>query len=118
MEKMKLSQEFESYKKYFHKCGLDLLDLDYKLDQYTITMTTEVYEKLGRKNFPTKPTETKTEIIDTRHFACIISGCGFFNDRIEKGYTYIGYIVRRMSCVNPDRTKKIVRRFYYEKKEV
>lgn len=117
MTTIKLSKEFETYKKHFHKCGIDLLDLDYTLPNYEIIMTTEMYErKPENKTFSKKPVETETKVIDVRQYACYISGIGFFNDRIEKGYTYIGYIVRRMACVNPDRTKKRVTYFSYKKK--
>lgn len=113
----RLSEEFKGYKNIFHKCGIDLYDLDHMDQYYQITMTTEMYEKkAGNKTISKKPTETKTEIIDARQFACYLSGICFFGDRIEKGYTYIGYVVKKMSCYNPDKTKRRVTYFKYEKK--
>lgn len=112
---MLLSQEFEGYKKYFEKCGLSMNQLD-TLGSYKITMIKETYEKQGRKNFPSKPTTTETEILDPRAYCCIVSGMAFFHDRVHKGYNSLGYeVVDRLTAVRPDNQVKIVRKFRYER---
>ena len=109
-----LREEFKGYKKYFEKCGLEMYEVD-SLKDYQITLTTEHYEKLGRKAFPNKPTTTETEIIDARQFCCYVSGMAFFKDRVTKGRTPLGYIVTKLSCTNPSNDLKIVRKFTYER---
>ena len=111
---MLLREEFKGYAKYFDRCGVNMWKLDELDKNYKITMITERYEKLGRKNFPVKPTETKTEIIDARHFCCIISGMAFFGDRVTKDYTPLGYTMKAITCKNPTNEIKITRRFKYE----
>ena len=110
---MLLREEFKGYKKYFEKCGLSLWELD-SLKNYDIVMTTEHYEKQGRKCFPSKPTTSESQVISPREFCCYISGMAFFGDRVYKGSTPLGYgVVTRLTCVNPSNDLKIVRKFKY-----
>lgn len=113
--KTRLSEEFKEYEKFFNKYNLSggkLNDLD---ENYQIIMTENRYELGNRKNFPKKPTETKTEVITARNYACYITSIGFFKDRVEKEYTCAGYIPTRLTCKNPDNTLKIERIFYIER---
>ena len=111
---MLISEEFKGYKEEIKKCGLSLYDLDNIAVNYKITMTKEIYEKLGRKNFPRKATETETVEINARQLACYLSSISFFNDRVEKNYTTAGYIATKLTCTSPDKEIKIIRRFKYE----
>ena len=111
---MLISEEFKGYEKEFKKCGLSLYALDRIAANYKITMTQETYEKLGRKNFPRKATETETQEISARQLACYLSSISFFNDRIEKNYTTAGYIATKLTSTSPDKEIKIIRKFRYE----
>ena len=111
---LKISEEFKNYAAEFKKCGLFLYDLDRIAESCKITMTKETYEKLGRKNFPKKATETETQEISARQLACYLSSISFFGDRVEKNYTPAGYIATKLTCTSPDKEIKIIRKFRYE----
>ena len=111
---LKISEEFKGYKEEIKKCGLSLYDLDNIAANYKITMTQETYEKLGRKYFPRKATETETQEISARQLACYLSSISFFKDRIEKNYTPAGYITTKLTSISPDKEIKIIRKFRYE----
>ena len=111
---LKISEEFKGYKEEIKKCGLSLYDLDNIAANYKVTMTQETYEKLGRKNFPRKATETETTVINARQLACYLSSISFFKDRIEKNYTTAGYIVTKLTSISPNKEIKFIRRFKYE----
>ena len=111
---MKISEEFKGYAKEFKKCGLSLYDIDDIAVNYKVTMTQEKYEKLGRKNFPRKATETEVKEINARQLACYLSSISFFNDRVERNYTPAGYIATKLTCTSPDKETKIIRKFRYE----
>ena len=111
---MTISKEFKGYEKELKKCGLYLYDLDRIAVNCKITMTQETYEKLGRKNFPRKATETETQEINARQLACYLSSISFFGDRVERNYTPAGYIVTKLTCTSPDKEIKIIRKFRYE----
>ena len=111
---MLISEEFKNYAAEFKKCGLYLYDLDRIAANCKITMTKETYEKLGRKNFPKKATETEVKEINARQLACYLSSISFFNDRVERNYTPAGYIVTKLTCISPNKETKIIRKFKYE----
>ena len=111
---LKISEEFKGYAAEFKKCGLYLSDLDNIAANYKITMTQEIYKKLGRKNFPRKATEVWVRDINARQLACYLSSISFFNDRVEKNYTTAGYIVTKLTSTSPDKEIKIIRKFRYE----
>ena len=111
---MLISEEFKGYKEEIKKCGVSLYDLDNIAVNYKITMTKEIYEKLGRKNFPRKATETETTVINARQLACYLSSISFFNDRVERNYTPAGYIATKLTSTSPDKEIKIIRKFRYE----
>ena len=111
---MLISEEFKGYKEEIKKCGLYLTDLDNMDGRYKITMTKETYEKLGRKYFPRKATETETQEINARQLACYLSSISFFKDRVERNYTPAGYITTKLTSTSPDKEIKIIRKFRYE----
>ena len=111
---VKISEEFKGYATEIKKCGLSLYELDNIAANYKITMTKETYEKLGRKNFPRKATETETREINARQLACYLSSISFFGDRVGRGYTPAGYIATKLTCTSPDKEIKIIRKFKYE----
>ena len=111
---MKISEEFKNYATEIKKSGLSLYDLDNIAVNYKITMTQEIYKKLGRKYFPRKATETETQIINARQLACYLSSISFFKDRVEKNYTTAGYITTKLTSTSPDKEIKIIRKFRYE----
>jgi len=109
-------EEFAEYRDIMEKYnvyGSTLNQLD--SGDYKITLTEQRFEKLGRKNFPRKATEEKTEVIQAINYGRYISSIGFFRDRVEQSYTFAGYIPMRLTSVSPDREIKIVRKFYIEK---
>ena len=91
-----------------------MYDLDNIAANYKITMTQEIYKKLGRKYFPKKATETWVREINARQLACYLSSISFFNDRVERNYTTAGYIATKLTCTSPDKEIKIIRKFRYE----
>lgn len=114
--KTRLSEEFKEYEKFFNKYNLSGSTLNMLDDQCQIIMTENRYELGNRKNFPKKLMETKTKVITARNYAAHITSIGFFHDRVEKEYTYVGYIPTRLICKNPDDTLKIERIFYIKRK--
>ena len=105
--------EFKGYEKVLNKCNFSVSKLKDINRSYKVILTTERYEKLGRKCYPQKPTSTETEEITAWNLACYLTGIGFFKDRIEKSYTQAGYIATKLTCKNPADDVKIVRKFKY-----
>lgn len=112
MKTIRVSEEFKGYEKLFKKHNLLLSDLD-TLENYTIRMTVNRYEKQGRKHFPQKPS-TKIENITARQYACYMSGIEFFEDRVYNSYTSFGYKPYRLTCKNPSNDIKIERIFDFK----
>ncbi|MCM1233873.1 MAG: hypothetical protein NC489_27515 [Ruminococcus flavefaciens] len=114
-----LGREFAEYDTTFKKLGIDSYLFErinaFIADGGHLTVISNRYEKLGRKNFPKNPTETETEEINARNYACYLSSIGFFGDRVYKSYTYCGYIPTRLTCVSPDSETKIERIFRFER---
>jgi len=107
-----LSQEFKQYSKAMAKInvyGSTLDTLDTK--EYKITLIENRYTRNDQKLFSRNPQEVTTKTITARQYACYITSIGFFKDRVYKNYTPVGYIPTRLTCINPDRTLKIVRTF-------
>ena len=112
-----LRDEFKDYSKQLAKLNVYGSDIDY-LEGFTkITITEEVFEKLGRKNFPRKATSTEVKETTARQYLCYLTSIGFFGDRVEKSYTVAGYIPTKLSCTSPNKEKKITRSFKIERKE-
>lgn len=122
METKKSYYELMDYvKKYetsFKRANIDASKLYDLQELYNIEVKTEVYFKDGRKNFPKKPSKVEDyQVISLDYFMNFISGIGCFNDRIEKGYTQVGYLMKKSSCKNPyDNNTKIIRYFRYNHK--
>ena len=106
--------EFKVYEKQLKKCALSVDDLKRFNTYFKITLVTERYEKLGRKNYPKNPTVRTEEEIDAWQLGCYASSINFFGDRIEKGYTKGGYTLIKLTCHNPSNEIKVVRKFKYE----
>ena len=112
-----LRNEYVNYKKELVK--MNVWDEIECLDEfYTITLTQETYEKQGRKCFPRKATETEVSEITTRNYLNYLTSIGFFGDRVEKSYTYIGLVPTKLTCTSPDKEVKIIRRFKIERKDI
>jgi len=114
---MYLSEKYNKYKDLFKKYNLSLSDLD-KLDSnYKILLIEEQYDKGNRKNFPRVPTILNKTEISAEQYAMYLSSIYMFKDRVENNYTSLGYKPVRLTSVNPDRTLKVVRSFYFELKD-
>lgn len=111
---MRISEEFKNYAEVIKKHNLYLSDFDTLEQNYTITMTQNTYEKLGRKNFPRKATSTETQEISARQYACYMTSIGFFGDRVEKTYTEFGFKPYKLVCKSPNEEKKIERIFRFK----
>lgn len=98
----------KQYSKEFKRAGITADKLYSLQEYYTITETKTEYRGTSRK-----PVSEETEIITAYNLACIVSGIGFFNDRIGKNYTMAGYMPVRLTAVSPDKSRKIVRRYDY-----
>lgn len=114
---MNLKEEFKQYEELFKKHNLYLSDLQTLEQNYIITVETNRFEKLGRKHFPKKATETTKEVITARQYALYMSSIGFFGDRVEKTYTTWGYKPYKLTCINPNKEVKIQRIFRFELKK-
>ena len=114
---MRLSEEFKNYGDTIKKHNLYLSDFDTLEQNYIITMTENVFEKLGRKHFPRKATTTETKEISARQYACYMTSIGWFGDRVENDYTQFGYKPYKITCKSPNEEKKIERIFSFKMKE-
>ena len=82
-------------------------------------LTTKTYERTeSGKNWKSNPTETEITTINQETYNNIFSKetQAFFRnlggfERITKTYTCEGYIPTRLTSINPDKTKKIIRYF-------
>lgn len=91
------------YPKAFSKCNVNASTLTDLQNNYTIT---ETYIKKENNRIVEKETKTVT----AENYAYVISGCGFFKDRITKAYTQAGYIAVRFFARNPWDTSVTVSR--------
>ena len=98
------------YRKIFSDLGV-LSDLAYR--NVVIICKKETFEKLGRKNYPAKATNTDYSVLTMDHYLNCLTGILFFHDRVKKAYFKQGFIPSYMTCVNPDSTKKVRRSFEY-----
>ena len=96
----------QNYKKAFTKCNVTASKLYDLQENYTITETKTEYH--GRRIV-----SQETETITAWSLACVVSGCGFFRDRVTKSYTMAGYIVTRLSAKSPDGITRVVREYKY-----
>ena len=99
----------KAYRKLFDSLNLENV---YSSDVLVICKT-EKFEKLGRKCFPKKATETEFSVYDTEHYLNCVTGKLFFHDRVGYAYTTFGNIPRTFTCVNPSGDTKITRTFTY-----
>lgn len=111
---VKLNEEFANYKEMLSKMNVSLWDFDYLDENCVITLTTETFKKLGRKNFPKKATFKTTETISARQYALYLTSIAFFEDKVTNAYTIFGYKPARLTCVSPNKETKIIRSFKFE----
>ena len=94
-----------------------------KYSYYKITMIETTFKKTeSGKSWRKKPVEEVTKEIQFEEYFNYISSVEFFKslggyERIEKFYTYVGYIPCRLTSISPDKTTKIIRIFKIERKE-
>lgn len=106
--------EFGTYEKLLLKNGITSSVIRY-LNDCKIVLKQETFEKLGRKTFPQKPTNTEIRELTVRQYLCYITSTGYFGDRVSRGYTIAGYIPTRLTCKRPDNEVRIVRSFSIER---
>ena len=99
----------ETYAKLFSKYGI----YPYMMQKCVVIEKKETFEKLGRKCYPKKATETEYNVLPLGNYLNTVTGVLFFHDRVERSYTRFGYIPYSMTCHNPDNTTKIRRTFQY-----
>lgn len=85
-----------------------------------ITQTTEKHYKDGKA---WKLFSTETEIIDGRTVQRLADSIGFFRrlggvERLERGYTCLGFNPVKLTSISPDKTQKTIRRFNYAYNEI
>ena len=82
-------------------------------------LTTKKYERTeSGKSWKSNPTEIEIATIDQEEYDNIFNkktqaffkGIGGY-ERASKSYTNVGYIVTRLTSINPDKTKKVIRYF-------
>lgn len=106
--------ENEHYKKMYESlfCKLGVRhDLVWR--NVIVVLTVEEFEKQGRKNYPTKPTNVYYNVLTMDRYLNCLTGILFFHDRVKKCYHKYGYIPLYSTCHNPDCTKKIRRNYEY-----
>lgn len=112
-----LSDNYKEYSNLFKKYGItpsDIDFIDYKVNngQYSIVFTETKYTKQpGYKTFSGANVETTTNNINAEYYFNCITGIAFFHDKVEKRNTYLGNLISRLTCYNPDKTVKVVREF-------
>lgn len=80
-------------------------------------MKVETYKRTeSGKSWKSKPVSTERTEISEEQYNNIINSVSFFrslggSERITKGYTCEGYIPVRLTSINPDKTKKVIRYF-------
>ena len=89
-----LSAIVARYPKSFGKCNVNASTL-YTLEKDCIITETKTEKR--NNHIISK----ETAIVSTMYYANVISGCGFFKDRITKAYTYAWYIPVRLFARNP-----------------
>ena len=82
-----------------------------------IKMVEKRYYKTGSKWVLS---ESKEENISKENYLNIINSCKFFrdlggNERLTKGYTYVGYVPVKLNSISPDKKEKVVRSFEFSK---
>lgn len=112
-----LYHEFKAYDRVMKRANVDSFTFE-KVNSFIknsgrVIMTIERYNRRGAKY--SALVETETRDIDAREYACIMSSIGFFNSRLVKRYTYIGYIPETVTNYAPDRSCKIVTTFKFVK---
>lgn len=112
-----LSDNYKEYARLFKKYGItpsDIDFIDYKVSsgQYSIVFTeTRFTKQPGYKTFSGADVKITTRNIDAQYYFNTITGILFFNDKVEKRNTYLGNLISRLTCYNPDKTVKVVREF-------
>lgn len=94
-----------------------------KYSYYKITMTETTFEKTeSGKSWRKKPISEETKEIQFDEYFNYLSSVEFFKslggyERVERFYTYAGYIPCRLTSISPNKETKIVRVFKIERKE-
>jgi hypothetical protein len=94
---------------------------DYKY--YKIIMLEKTFEKTASgKSWKKNPANVEEKEIKFEEYFNYLSSIEFFKnlggyERVEKTYTYKGYIPTKLTSISPDKNIKIVRSFKIEKKE-
>ena len=110
---MKTYQDFENmvyrYNKEFKKCNVNASKLCELQEHYTIT------EKCTKKD-GRKIVEQNEKVISAEWYANVITGIGFFHDRVEKAYTMPGYLAVRLTAKNPYSDERVIREYTFQPK--
>ena len=94
-----------------------------KYSYYKITMIETTFEKTeSGKSWRKKPINEVTKEIQFEEYFNYLSSVEFFKnlggyERVEKFYTYAGYIPCRLTSISPNKETKIIRVFKIERKE-
>ena len=75
------------------------------------------YEKRGGK---WKETARESETLTAAIYANCVDAIPFFRglggyERVDVGYTYVGYLPFQIDSISPDRTRKTTRKFIFDK---
>lgn len=110
---MKTYQDFENmvyrYNKEFKKCNINASKLCELQEHYTIT---EKYTKKDGRKIITQ----NEKVISAEWYANVITGIGFFHDRVEKAYTMAGYLAVRLTAKNPYSNERVIREYSFQPK--
>ena len=91
------------------------------MTERTINMTEYTYSRTASgKSWKSKPDNIQQQILSWEQYLNMNSTttCRFFRklggyERVERSYTSRGYLPIRLISINPDRTIKIIREYYF-----
>lgn len=104
-----VSSVTKQYRNEFKKANISDTDIMALNDHYEIIETIE--KKRNGKTY-----ETKKKVISAEGFMNELTWINWFNARVYKGYSMIGYVIQKMTYVSPD--KKESRTVHYEFKRI
>lgn len=97
-------------------------NMKYEFEGYIITMIEKTFEKTeSGKSWRRNPIEETEKEIKFDEYFNYLSSVEFFKnlggtERIEKGYTIVGYIPTKLTSISPKKETKIIRQFKINRK--
>lgn len=93
------------------------LNMNYLENACIVLMQKEYSRTTSGKSWKSKPDSEETRQITAENYYNYCDSIPFFkslggSERCTFGYTYAGYVPTEICSISPDRSRKVVRRFY------